>query len=257
MAEDFGVEDRGHFYDPVGALRDVVVNHLMQVVAASRWRRRRGATRRRSRTRRSRSSARSRRPTRRTTFAASTTATSSIDGVAAGLDHRDLRRAAARDRELALGGRAVLHPRGEAAARDPDRAAARLQAASRLGFAPPTAAGAEPARGQARPVDGDPPSSSTPIARTGRRGEDQARHGVRTRRAAKADALRGAAARRARRRQQPLHPTGRRGGDVAGDAAAARRAATCPPTRRARGARTRQTRSSPGYGRWHGPWIAT
>lgn len=33
MAEDFGVEDRGHFYDPVGALRDVVVNHLMEVVA--------------------------------------------------------------------------------------------------------------------------------------------------------------------------------------------------------------------------------
>jgi glucose-6-phosphate 1-dehydrogenase len=33
MAENFGVEDRGHFYDPVGALRDVVVNHLMQVVA--------------------------------------------------------------------------------------------------------------------------------------------------------------------------------------------------------------------------------
>ena len=32
MAEDFGVADRGHFYDPVGALRDVVVNHLMQVV---------------------------------------------------------------------------------------------------------------------------------------------------------------------------------------------------------------------------------
>ena len=35
MAEKFGVEDRGHFYDPVGALRDVVVNHLMQVVAAA------------------------------------------------------------------------------------------------------------------------------------------------------------------------------------------------------------------------------
>jgi glucose-6-phosphate 1-dehydrogenase len=34
MAESFGVEDRGHFYDPVGALRDVVVNHLMQVVSA-------------------------------------------------------------------------------------------------------------------------------------------------------------------------------------------------------------------------------
>ena len=33
MAESFGVADRGHFYDPVGALRDVVVNHLMQVVS--------------------------------------------------------------------------------------------------------------------------------------------------------------------------------------------------------------------------------
>jgi glucose-6-phosphate 1-dehydrogenase len=33
MAEGFGVEDRGHFYDPVGALRDVVVNHLMQLLA--------------------------------------------------------------------------------------------------------------------------------------------------------------------------------------------------------------------------------
>jgi len=35
MAESFGVDDRGSFYDPVGALRDVVVNHLMQLVAAA------------------------------------------------------------------------------------------------------------------------------------------------------------------------------------------------------------------------------
>src|SRR5690606_25839969 len=35
MAEEFGVSDRGHFYDPVGALRDVVVNHLMQVVSVA------------------------------------------------------------------------------------------------------------------------------------------------------------------------------------------------------------------------------
>ena len=33
MAENFGVQDRGKFYDPVGALRDVVQNHLMQVLA--------------------------------------------------------------------------------------------------------------------------------------------------------------------------------------------------------------------------------
>jgi glucose-6-phosphate 1-dehydrogenase len=33
MAEDFGVEGRGAFYDEVGAIRDVVQNHLLQVVA--------------------------------------------------------------------------------------------------------------------------------------------------------------------------------------------------------------------------------
>jgi glucose-6-phosphate 1-dehydrogenase len=32
MAKDFGVADRGSFYDPVGALRDVVQNHLLQLV---------------------------------------------------------------------------------------------------------------------------------------------------------------------------------------------------------------------------------
>jgi glucose-6-phosphate 1-dehydrogenase len=35
MAEDFGVDDRGSFYDPVGALRDVVANHLLQLLAAA------------------------------------------------------------------------------------------------------------------------------------------------------------------------------------------------------------------------------
>ena len=33
LAEDFGVEGRGSFYDGVGCLRDVVQNHLFQVVA--------------------------------------------------------------------------------------------------------------------------------------------------------------------------------------------------------------------------------
>jgi glucose-6-phosphate 1-dehydrogenase len=35
MAEQVGVEDRGRFYDPVGALRDVVVNHLLQLLASA------------------------------------------------------------------------------------------------------------------------------------------------------------------------------------------------------------------------------
>lgn len=33
MAEDFGVEERGKFYDAVGTLRDVVQNHLLQVLS--------------------------------------------------------------------------------------------------------------------------------------------------------------------------------------------------------------------------------
>lgn len=33
LAEDFGIEGRGGFYEPVGALRDVVQNHLLQVLA--------------------------------------------------------------------------------------------------------------------------------------------------------------------------------------------------------------------------------
>jgi glucose-6-phosphate 1-dehydrogenase len=33
MAEDFGVQDRGRFYDSVGTLRDVVQNHLLQGLA--------------------------------------------------------------------------------------------------------------------------------------------------------------------------------------------------------------------------------
>ncbi len=33
MAEDFGVQGRGKFYDSVGAIRDVVQNHMLQLVA--------------------------------------------------------------------------------------------------------------------------------------------------------------------------------------------------------------------------------
>jgi glucose-6-phosphate 1-dehydrogenase len=35
MSESFGVDDRGRFYDAVGALQDVVVNHVMQLIAAT------------------------------------------------------------------------------------------------------------------------------------------------------------------------------------------------------------------------------
>ena len=35
MAEDFGVQDRGRFYDETGAIRDVVQNHMLQVLTAN------------------------------------------------------------------------------------------------------------------------------------------------------------------------------------------------------------------------------
>ena len=145
MAESFGVEDRGHFYDPVGALRDVVVNHLMQVVSATAMEAPVGATPRRSRTPSSPSSAPLRRPTRSTTCAASTRATSTRPG-SPGLDHRDVRGAAARHRQLALVGCPLLHPHRQAPAGHPDRGQAASSSARR------SWASASPATGHRSPT---------------------------------------------------------------------------------------------------------
>jgi glucose-6-phosphate 1-dehydrogenase len=41
MAESFGVEGRGGFYEESGAIRDVIQNHMLQVWDSSRWSRRR------------------------------------------------------------------------------------------------------------------------------------------------------------------------------------------------------------------------
>ena len=82
MVEDFGVDDRGSFYDPVGALRDVVQNHLLQMLALvameppSAGPADADAIRDRART----SSARCPRPTRTASSAASTAATSRSTG---------------------------------------------------------------------------------------------------------------------------------------------------------------------------------
>ena len=181
MAESFGVEDRGHFYDPVGALRDVVVNHLMQVLAAGAmeppagsdpdtiknqqvalWQAvgdgGPGALRARPVRRLPRHRRRGR-----------------------GLRHRDLRRAAAGDRQLALGRRAVLHPHRQAAAGHPDRVPARLlRRAAAVSLAGGSGAPARPGpdRGAARPVDRrpDPPRrQARPTGRGARAGPPRPR----------------------------------------------------------------------------------
>ena len=84
MAEDFGVEDRGHFYDRVGALQDVVVNHLMQVVAMAAMEAPPARTPPRSRTPSSRCSAPWPTPTRSHYVRGQYDGYLNIDGVAAG-----------------------------------------------------------------------------------------------------------------------------------------------------------------------------
>ena len=121
MAEDFGVRDRAAFYDATGANRDVLQNHLLQVVAhlamdpptgeefdAMRDQRAKpaegGASDPAGRCR-ARAISRLPRCSRR----------------AAGLDRRDLHRGTAVHRKLALGRRADLHPRRQEPARHRDR----------------------------------------------------------------------------------------------------------------------------------------
>ena len=129
MAEDFGVQGRGAFYDATGTMRDVVQNHLFQLLcqpgdgAA-------GAHRQRIDPRREGQGAASAmrtlapggpraRPVRR------------LPGRARRgrrLAHRDLRRAAPVRRLLALEGRALLHPRRQEPAGDLHRAAGAAEA---------------------------------------------------------------------------------------------------------------------------------
>ncbi len=261
MAEDFGVEDRGHFYDPVGALRDVVVNHLMQVVAAAAMEIACQAVIRRVI-----------KDTQVALFHAVADADPAhyvrgqydgyldIDGVAVGLDDRDLRRAPARNRELALGGRSVLHPDGQAPRGDADRAPPRLQA-SRRSSGSSCATGRNPNRTS---------SSSSSIRRRGSGSSSTriARDRVAERRPSTLDMefaeeggegptpVRGAAARRDGRRQRRASrartASRRRGGSCS----------RCSTSRR-RSTHTRPGSWGPkeadalvaGHGRWQEPWI--
>ena len=80
MAESFGVEDRGHFYDPVGPCATSWSTTSCRWSPPPRWRCRPTPRRPRSRTRCTRSSARCRRPIPPTTSAGSTRATARSRG---------------------------------------------------------------------------------------------------------------------------------------------------------------------------------
>ena len=137
MAENFGVEGRGKFYEEVGAIRDVMQNHLLQVArAAWRW------------SRRSRTDSESlrdekvkvlrgdaRRSTRATSCAASSSATATSPASRPTPTSRRSPPLRLDDRLVALGGRAVLHPRRQVPAGDVHRghgrACGRRRASSR------------------------------------------------------------------------------------------------------------------------------
>ena len=130
IAEDFGVDDRGRFYDAVGAMRDVIQNHALQVLSLIAMEPPAG------------NQADSIRDKKLELFKAVRTADpkryvrGQYDGfhdvkdVAPGLDDRDLRRGRAGDRQLALERRPLLHPRRQVHAGQGERGQRRLQAAA-------------------------------------------------------------------------------------------------------------------------------
>ena len=185
MAESFGVETRGRFYDPVGALRDV---HAEPPAAPLpwRWNHPRAATMSsvsdRERDVFAAMPAASRADYRRGRSTAIGRSTASPTT----RRDRDLRRAETRDRQLALGRRALLHPRwqGAAARSVSPSALPRVLRAHRSGRAEPTGFLIDPHAEALLHPTRDPPRGNGPTRSidVGRRDSRQARSPPRTRR---------------------------------------------------------------------------
>ncbi len=139
MAERFGVEGRGAFYDEVGAIRDVVQNHMLQVVANLAMEPPVGAGHEALRDERVRVLRAIRPLTRATVVRGQYAGYRREPGVAADSQGRDLRGDAPRDRFVALGGRAVPHPRRQASSGHGDRGARRAAPSAAGDLRPPVA----------------------------------------------------------------------------------------------------------------------
>ena len=248
MAEDFGVEDRGHFYDPVGALRDVVVNHLMQVVAAAAMEPPAGGD------------AETLKDAQVALFRAIADADPAhyvrgqydgyldIDGVAPDSTTETYAALRLEIDNWRWSGVPFFIRTGKRLPATQTELRLVFKQPPRLGFvAVERQAGAEPARDQARPVDRRPAPARRAPRRRRREAEavtldmEFAERGRRGR-----DAVRGAAPRGDGRREHPLHAAGRRRGDAGGSCSrCSTRPRRCTRTRRDRGARRRRTSSSP------------
>ena len=232
MAEDFGVEDRGHFYDPVGALRDVVVNHLMQVVAATAMEAP------------SRGDPGTLKDANVALFKAVVEAEPAhyvrgqydgylgIDGVAADSTTETYAALRLEIENWRWSGVPFFIRTGKRLPTTQTEVRVVFKRPPKLGFGFDRGR-AEPGRDQARPDGGDQGRRQrAPGGHAGRRPRSRpARHGVRGSGRGAADPLRGPAPRGDGRRQHALHAAGRDRGDVAGHAAAARRAAAGPRVR--------------------------
>ncbi len=229
MAERFGVQDRGGFYDPVGALRDVVVNHLMQILAAAAMEAP------------SSNSADALKDAKHALFRAMPDAKPAayvrgqyvgyrkIKGVRSGSTTETYAALRLEVDNPALGGSAVLHPDRQAPAGDADRAACRLRGRTAAGLPAARApgAGTEPAGRQDRSGDRCQIRAGRSPRRLDRSPGNRTGHGVRRRGRGGADALRGSAARGPQGRQHVVHQAGQRRRDLAD-----RRAALGAPARR-------------------------
>ena len=230
MAESFGVEDRGRFYDPVGALRDVVVNHLMQVSRPCAMEPPSGRDPSVIKDARLAAFRAMGLPTRRATCAASSRGTARFR---ASLPTRPPRRSRPSGSTSTTGaGRACRSSSAPASsACHPDRGAAPLQA---LPEDRPRRRGSPP-RGDQLVIRLDPTTgfrvrlqalrTESPARARSRSTCGSPTRGAKGRRRTRSCCARLSSGRRA------LHPPGRRRGGVAGDAAADRRPAARPSLR--------------------------
>ena len=126
MAEDFGTSGRAKFYDTAGAVRDVVQNHLLQIVALLAMEPPVAADADALRDEKVKvfRQIRAFDPTR--VVRGQYRAYVDEPGVGPGLRHRDLRRAALRDRVVAVVGSAVADPRRQEPAGHRDRGGRRV-----------------------------------------------------------------------------------------------------------------------------------
>ena len=231
MAENFGVEDRGSFYDPVGALRDVVVNHLLQLLATAAMEPPSGGD------------PDTLKDAKQAVFRAmgdgdpSHYVRGQYDGY---LDTHGVAANSTTETYVALrleienwrwAGVPFFLRTGKHLAVRQTELRLLFKHPPRVHFieSQPPPAGAEPDRVQDRPVDRDQGDPRRPARGQVGCERDRARHGVRAGGRRGRDALRGPAARGAVRGRHPLHPPGQRRGVLADRPAPARLTAARPP----------------------------